>query len=222
MSNQNTKGKFIVIEGGDGAGKSTLIKRIRELYPDSALVCTREPGGSPFAEEIRRLSLESPESKGASSKTQFGLVWAARHDHMTKLIVPALSAGKHVLCDRFDSSTYAYQICGQADPDLRELFWTIRDIYLGDHKPDLYVFLDIDLHESARRTAGRPGENHFDTAPLDFKGRVRAGYPEFFTELGRRTNTPVVTINTNGLAPDAVAREFVKTIRPFFGEPKGE
>lgn len=220
MSNPNSKGKFIVIEGGDGAGKSTLIKRIRELYPDDALVCTREPGGSPFAEEIRLLSLESPASKDATSKTQFGLVWAARHDYMTKLIVPALSAGKHVLCDRFDSSTFAYQVCGQADPALRELFWTMRDIYLGDHKPNMYVFLDIDLHESTRRTAGRPGENHFDVASLDFKGRVRVGYPEFFSELERRTQTPVVIINTNGLAPDAVAREFSKVIEPLFGVPR--
>jgi len=110
------KGTFIVIEGGEGCGKSTLLEYLREealkvLWREEKVAFTREPGGSPFAEEIRLLMLGSL-SKQANGLTQFGLAWASRADHIKNLIRPHLENGIHVISDRFDSSTYAYQVHG--------------------------------------------------------------------------------------------------------------
>src|SRR5579864_4280814 len=105
------KGKFIVLEGGEGAGKSTQLRVIKEILGDD-IVITREPGGSPYAEEIRNVILKSTNAGQADAKTHFALFWAARADHMKNTVLPALNAGKHVISDRFDSSTFAYQIYG--------------------------------------------------------------------------------------------------------------
>lgn len=181
------KPKFIVIEGGEGAGKGTMIRRARELFGDS-LVLTREPGGSPYAEEIRRLALNTEGGKHANAHTQFGLVWAARADHLKSTIRPALDAGKHVLCDRFDSSTWTYQICGQEGEELKDLFFQVRALYLGDTAPDLYIYLDVDPAIGlARRKAEEGAEvNHFDERPLEFHQKVRAGYLDFLTKVPSR------------------------------------
>ncbi|MFW5853569.1 MAG: dTMP kinase [Patescibacteria group bacterium] len=177
------KGKFIVLEGGEGAGKSSQIAELKKEFGDSILT-TREPGGSPFAEKIRSLIL-SPEAGETEAKTLFGLFWAARADHLNKTIIPALTAGRHVLCDRFDSSSYVYQIYGQEDPGLQELFFQVRDVYLGEYRPDLYIYLEIDPQIGLKRKVAQTEElsNHFDDRDLDFHWRIKKGFGEFFNSV---------------------------------------
>jgi len=174
------KGKLIIIEGGDGAGKGTQIKMLEEYFGDK-IITTREPGGTPFAEKIRSLALDDELSKDANGKTQFSLMWAARADHMDKLIVPEIRSGRNVICDRFDSSTFAYNVRAQESPELEKLFWVNRTIFLGAYTPDLYIYLDVDAETSNKRQEGVDVEiNHFDEKPIEFKDKMRKGMLEFF------------------------------------------
>jgi dTMP kinase len=178
------KGLFIVVDSGEGAGKSCQLNRALETYGDS-LVLTREPGGSLYAEEIRQLILKSPNAGQADAKTLFALFWAARADHMKNTILPALEAGKTVITDRFDSSTFAYQIIAQGATELKDFFWQMRDFYLGDLKPDLYIYFDIDPVIGLTRKNKQGGEelNHFEARKIDFHNRLRDGFKEFITHV---------------------------------------
>jgi len=178
------KGLFIVVDSGEGAGKTTQLNRAKEFFGDS-LVLTREPGGSPYAEEIRQLILNSPNAGQADAKTLFALFWASRADHLKNTILPAIMAGKTVITDRFDSSTFAYQIVAQGSRELESLFWQIRDAFLGDQKPDLYIYFDIDPVIGLARKNNQGGEelNHFEARQIDFHQRQRAGSKEFMTHV---------------------------------------
>ncbi|MFA6227334.1 MAG: dTMP kinase [Candidatus Paceibacterota bacterium] len=178
------KGLFIVVDSGEGAGKTSQLKKLQSLLGEN-LVLTREPGGSPYAEEIRNLILKSPNAGQADAKTMFGLFWAARADHLKNTISPALDAGKTVVSDRFDSSTFAYQIVAQGARELENLFWQMRDFYLGDLKPDLYVYFDIDPVIGLARKNNQGGEelNHFEARKIDFHNALRAGYKEFIEHV---------------------------------------
>jgi dTMP kinase len=190
MSSVNTKGGemkkglFIVVDSGEGSGKTTQLRKAQEFFGED-LVLTREPGGSPYAEEIRQVILKSPNAGQADAKTLFALFWAARADHMKNTILPALAAGKIVICDRFDSSTFAYQIIAQGAKELKDFFWQMRDFYLGDQKPDLYVYFDIDPVIGLARKNKQGGEelNHFEAREIDFHNRLRVGYREFITHV---------------------------------------
>lgn len=178
------KGLFIVMDSGEGAGKTTQLNRVKGLLGDS-LVLTREPGGSLYAEEIRNLILKSPHAGQADAKTLFALFWAARADHLKNTIRPALEAGKTVISDRFDSSTFAYQLVAQGNRDLEPLFWQMRDFYLGDLKPDLYIYFDIDPVVGLARKNNQGGEelNHFEARKIDFHNAIREGFKEFITRV---------------------------------------
>ena len=177
-----SRGKFIVIDGADGCGKTSIITYLESVYQDQFLF-TREPGGTPFADKIREVML-SPEAKAASGLTQFGLIWAARADHVEKKIKPALAKGINVISDRFDSSTFAFQIYGQETLALSSLFKQMREIYLGDTKPDLYIVLDVNPHIGVNRTSGRKvGNNHFDERDVAFHRRIRDAYHQLPTEF---------------------------------------
>ena len=178
------KGKFIVVDSGEGAGKTTQIKRAKDLYGDRAIF-TREPGGSPYAEEIRNLILNSGNAGQADAKTMFALFWAARADHLKNTILPALKKGKIVICDRFDSSTFAYQIVAQGARELEKFFWQMRDFYLGDVKPDLYIYFDIDskIGLSRKHVQGPSEINHFETRKIDFHNALRNGFKEFIKHV---------------------------------------
>jgi len=180
MEHFSGKGKFIIIEGGDGAGKTSQINKLKEIYGDTLLV-TREPGGTPFAEEIRNLALNHPLGKETDGITQLFLMWASRMDHMNKLIIPALAKGVTVICDRFDSSTYMYQIFGQQDQSLKELFWTIRKNCLKEFVPDLYVYLEVSPEVGLQRKQLQKDVvlNHFDNQTIEFHKRVERGIKEF-------------------------------------------
>jgi len=176
------KGLFIVVDSGEGAGKTTQLNNVKELLGDS-LVLTREPGGSVYAEDIRNLILKNLHAGQADAKTLFALFWAARADHLKNTIKPALEAGKTVISDRFDSSTFAYQLVAQGNRELEDLFWKMREFYLGDLKPDLYVYFDIDpvIGLARKNQQGAEELNHFEARKIDFHSAIRAGFREFIT-----------------------------------------
>jgi dTMP kinase len=168
-------GRLVVLEGGEGAGKSTHAKFVRERLAAGGrtVVLTREPGGSPLAEAIRELVLRDwPE--GVDGATELLMMFAARAAHLHALIRPALASGKDVVCDRFVDATYAYQGAGrglrEADIDL------LAGLVLRRLRPDLVIVLDIDPAAGARRVQGRGSANRFDAEAQAFQQRVRRAY----------------------------------------------
>ena len=165
-------GRFITFEGIDGAGKSTHIEplaaRLRER--GRRFVCTREPGGTPLAEQLRALLLH--EQMDGVAETL--LVFAARRDHLDRVIVPALARGDTVLCDRFTDATFAYQGAGRGQDEgiLRELERWVHD----DLQPDLTLWFDVDPAVAATRRAKARASDRFESEDTAFFERVRAGY----------------------------------------------
>jgi dTMP kinase len=170
------RGRLITIEGGEGAGKSTQAALLAAALEQSgiAVVATREPGGSPDAEAIRRLLLEGAgERWDAVSETL--LLVAARRDHVETLIAPALTRGKWVVCDRFADSTLAYQGWGRgvALEELRRL----HRFALGEFAPDLTIILDLPVATGLARAAARPvAADRFERLDRDFHERLRQGF----------------------------------------------
>lgn len=176
------KSKFIVIDGGDGSGKTTQLKLIQEYFGDK-IIMTREPGGSPYAEEIRELILHSSNAHQADGKTMYALFWASRSDHLKNTVIPNLESGKHVISSRFDCSTYAYQMFGQKIEGLtHDQFMEARDFFVGDCKPDMYIFLDVDAEVGLKRKGKQKPDrlDHFEKRDIDFHNSMRKGYKEFF------------------------------------------
>ncbi len=172
------RGRLIVVEGGEGSGKSTIIKRLGEMSDPKKLIVTREPGGTPFAEKIRSL-LFSKEGESFDAETRFHLFWAARADHIAQKIVPALEAGVDVVSDRFDMSTFAYQIFGEEHHQLKTTFRQVRESMFGGRVVPTYIYLDIDPMVGLKRKHGAKDRNLFDEMDLGFHNRVRQGYREF-------------------------------------------
>lgn len=186
-------GKFIVIEGGEGAGKTSVANYLKTKLPSREFLFTREPGGTALAENIRQVMI-SKEAAKASAETQMGLIFAARLDHVAVVIKPALEKGVHVISERFDSATYAYQIFGQEAPHLKPLFFEWRKL-LGDCLPDLYILLDVAPAEGLQRMRqNRVKEeviDQFEKRELAFHERVRTGLKEFLK------TAPSVTVDAN-------------------------
>ncbi len=164
--------RFITFEGIDGAGKSTHIEPLAESLRSRGLtvVCTREPGGTPLAEQLRGLILN--ESMGGVAETL--MVFAARSDHLARVIVPALGRGEVVLCDRFTDATFAYQGFGRGQ-DLAVLQALERWVQAGV-QPDLTLWFDVEPALAARRRAEARSADRFEAEDLAFFERVRAGY----------------------------------------------
>lgn len=198
---------FITFEGGEGAGKSTQIRRVSETLAKrrTAHIVTREPGGSPGGEEIRQL-LVTGRAERWSPVTETLLFYAARVDHWHKVILPALEAGTVVLCDRFADSTMAYQACaGGLDRDLIE---KLHALVLPGVQPDLTVILDFDPAMGLARAAARPGaEARFESKGLAFHERLRAGY----LDIARRNPDRCRVIDANR-AIDAIARDVLRAV----------
>lgn len=179
MSNTEVRGKFIVIEGGEGSGKGTIINYLQKIYSGNDIVFTREPGGVDLSEVLRSMIFEH---KQMSTQTQLLLFEAARSEHLAAKILPALYQGKHVMCDRFDASTFAYQISGFWKGKYSEQFRLINN-WVVSTPPDLYVFCDIDPAVALKRRQDAGEENYFDTLGLEFHQRVHDGYKEFFANM---------------------------------------
>lgn len=175
------KSLFIVLDGTDGAGKSTQIQKLKRYFGDK-VVTTREPGGCLEAEEIRQYIFDHPH---LSAKEQFDLVWKARKLHLEQTIKPALNAGKMVITDRFDSSTWVYQICEGESPELIKAFWDIRKTVLSDTEPDCYIYLRVDSKIGMSRKTDQKDVNlnYFDTVKIEILEKRRESFKTFFDQL---------------------------------------
>jgi dTMP kinase len=169
------KGWFITFEGGEGAGKSTMIERARDHFQSLGreVVLTREPGGTPLAERIRTLVLgkEFPELCAAA---ELLLVFAARAQHLDELIRPALKQGKVVLCDRFTDASWAYQGGGRGQP--AEFITALEQSVHGDLQPDLTLLLDVPVAVGLKRMLARGEIDRIEQESVEFFDRVRAVY----------------------------------------------
>lgn len=180
------KGRFIAFEGGEGAGKSTQIARLAARLRErgETVVVTREPGGTPGAEEIRALFVQGATGRW-SVETDVLLVSAARADHVARLIRPALEAGHTVLCDRYVHSTLAYQGCGKGVS--QGFLKRLHAFATGDLWPDLVLWLDapveLGLSRSTKRAAAQaselPQEQRFEQLSLEYHNKVRNGFAAF-------------------------------------------
>lgn len=201
------KGKFITFEGGEGAGKSTQLKRLASSLCERGIdvVTTREPGGSPGAEQIRGL-LVSGEPDRWDGTTEALLHFAARRDHLRATVWPALAAGKWVLCDRFADSTLAYQGFGHGLP--HEVIRHLYRVAVGDFAPDLTLILDLPVETGLRRAAGRGGaEDRYEKMGHAFHQRLRDGFLAIAAQEPRRC--AVISADQN---EDQVAREILAII----------
>lgn len=180
-----TRGKFITLEGGEGAGKSTQIRRLSEWLRSAGqtdVVMTREPGGSAGAEAIREL-LVNGEVDRWDGVTEVLLHFAARRDHVMKTIEPALARGAWVICDRFADSTRAYQgIVQGAGLDVVEAAYALA---VGDLEPDLTLILDLPVYVGLARANERGGSDRYERMGREFHKALRdaflkvgADYPE--------------------------------------------
>jgi dTMP kinase len=172
------EGRFISFEGGEGTGKSTQARRLAAALSAGGreVVLTREPGGSPGAEAIRALLVEGAADRW-SALSETLLMYAARRDHIERLIAPALERGATVVCDRFFDSTRAYQGAGGGAP--AELIAALERQVVGDVRPDLTLILDLPVATGLARAAGRGGaEARFETKGAAFHERLREAYLE--------------------------------------------
>jgi len=188
-----TEGRFISFEGGEGAGKSTQARSLAAALEKRGISCivTREPGGSPGAEEIRKLLVEgSPGRWNAVSETL--LLYAARADHVARTIKPALAHGRWVLCDRFADSTYAYQGAGRGLD--RETVRRIEAVAIGDFKPDFTFILDLPTEQGLRRANARvSAETRFEQFDPGFHEKLR----QAFLDIARRAPDRCVVIDAS-------------------------
>ena len=166
------RGRFITFEGIDGAGKSThidwYVEALRERGVDA--VRSREPGGSPLAEHLRELLLAEP----MSLETELMLMFAARSDHLDRMVRPALAAGRWIVCDRFTDSTWAYQGGGRGMPADR-IAWLEQWVH-GDLQPDRTYLFDLPADIAAQRRAAARAADRFEREDEAFFERVRAAY----------------------------------------------
>jgi dTMP kinase len=168
-------GTFITIEGGEGAGKSTMLHRVAAWLDERGhrVVLTREPGGTELAEKVRDILLDK-NTVGLSGLAELLLVFAARAQHLAELIRPALQRGDTVLCDRFTDATWAYQGGGRGLP--WEDIATLERLVHGDLQPDLTLLLDVPVEQGLQRASRRSATDRFEKESMEFFSRVRQVY----------------------------------------------
>lgn len=209
------RGKFITVEGLDGCGKSTQIEKLAKALRAEkfTVVVTREPGGTPTGEKIRRLLLDARTS-GLAPMAELALMFAARAQHIKEIILPAVSEGKLVLCDRFTDSSEAYQGGGRklgTEPVL-----ALHKILCSNLQPDLTVLMDSDVATSVQRarrrnktqTNGKNNENRFEQENRAFFERVREAY----LKIADREPQRVITVDARG-TPEETHRRIMEVVR---------
>ena len=169
------KSFFITLEGIEGAGKTTLIDFIEDLFINNGrdVVKTREPGGTTIGEQIRKILLNN-ENKSLSHDTELLLLFAARAQHMDEVIIPALSSGKIVICDRFTDASYAYQGGGRGIDKSRIMI--LEKLVQEDLKPDVTLLFDLDSNTGLQRTMKRNNKDRFENEKIEFFEKVRSCY----------------------------------------------
>ena len=167
-------GLFVTLEGGEGAGKTTSLAFVRAFLEQAGkdVVVTREPGGTPLGEKIRELLLHGRDDMQVDSELL--LMFAARAEHLARVVRPALAAGAVVVCDRFTDATYAYQGAGRGAADAR--IRVLEDWVQQGLRPDLTLLLDIPVERGLARAGERGAPDRFEREQVDFFERVRDAY----------------------------------------------
>lgn len=200
-------GKFVTIEGCEGVGKSTLVKGLKRYFEENGIdaVFTREPGGTPVAEKIRGLILDAQNDE-TTPTTELLLYAAARAQHTEEMIIPAVNAGKIVVCDRYSDSTLAYQhyARGLEEDVCREL----NRIAERGAKIDLTIFLDLSPEKGFLRKGGADKTDRLESAGAEFHRRVYEG----FKEIARREPDRFVEVDA-GQSADKVLEAAVVVLR---------
>ena len=207
-----SRGRFITFEGGEGTGKSTQARLLAERLNSAGreAVLTREPGGSPGAEAIRALLVTGSVDRW-SATTETLMMYAARRDHIERLIGPALDRGAWVVCDRFADSTRAYQ--GAAGGAPAGLIAALEREVLGDVRPDLTLVLDLPPADGLARAAGRgDAETRFESKGAAFHARLR----DAFLEIARREPERCQVIEAAG-GVETVAAEVWSAVHARLG-----
>jgi|SRR3989338_8591396 len=188
------KGKFIVIEGVDGSGKTTVIMHLMGAFTDGSVVFTREPGGTKIGSLIRGILTEET----MDPMSEILLFYADRREHLLNTVVPALESGVHVITDRFEASTYAYQLAGHEHMEYEELFRYLSVRVVGTVVPDHYILIDVPTEVAEARMRSRPGErSKFDAMDQEFHRRTREGYKKFLAAY------PHTVIDGSGTSEEA-------------------
>jgi dTMP kinase len=209
---ENAAGRFITLEGGEGAGKSTQIARLKRWLEGRGhrVTATREPGGSPGAEMIRKLLVEGPAERWDGT-TEALLHFAARREHLRSTVWPALKRGDWVVSDRFADSTLAYQGYGHGIE--RKIFEQLYEVAAGSFRPDLTIILDLPIEIGLKRAAERRGsETRYENLPREFHTRVRTG----FLEIAAREPKRCVVIDATGTV-DAIAGAIADVVSDRLG-----
>lgn len=167
-------GLFITLEGGEGAGKTTSLAFVRAVLEQAGknVILTREPGGTPLGEKIRELLLHGQDERQVD--TELLLMFAARNEHLARVVRPALATGAVVICDRFTDATYAYQGAGRGAPDAR--IRLLEEWVQQGLRPDLTLLLDIPVEQGLARAGQRGAPDRFEREQVDFFERVRYAY----------------------------------------------
>lgn len=176
---------FISFEGTEGVGKTTLINKLYEhfLQQNKQVVLTREPGGTPLAEQIRQFLLSTAHTEKMSNDTELLLMYAARAQHIQNVIKPALEAGQVVLCDRFCDASYAYQCAGRGlSPEKLQLL----NQHFVSHMPDITFWLDAPIELGMARARARGELDRFEQEKMEFFAKVRSGYAEIYQQQPER------------------------------------
>lgn len=178
LATLSNKGLFITLEGGEGCGKTTMVPKIKEFLCSLGykVECTREPGGTKIAEQIRNILLTKDKDEQLNPKTELLLMYSARAQLVYSKIMPLLESNTIVISDRFDLSSVAYQGYGRGIP-LDEIA-KLRSLAIGDFKPDLTLLFDLDVKEGLLRASKRSAADRFEQESLDFFNRVRRGFLE--------------------------------------------
>lgn len=207
---QNTKGVFITLEGSEGVGKSTNLAFIQRWLSERGLqpVMTREPGGTPMAEEIRELLLQKRQ-EAVSDKAELLLMFAARAQHLDTHIIPLLAEGRCVVSDRFTDATYAYQ--GYARGVDMGWIAQLETLVQSDLRPDLTILLDLDIETAFKRVARRGEADRFEQEKTDFFDKVRAGY----LDRARQEPNRFAVVDASQ-SIDAVQRSIASVLTDFF------
>ncbi len=201
-------GLFISFEGIDGSGKSTQARYLAATLREAGheVVLTREPGGSPGAEDIRKLVLEGDPERW-SAETEILLFTAARRDHLERVITPAIEAGQVVICDRFADSTRMYQ--GLRAPGLRDKVDQLHGLMIG-REPDLTVLVDMDPETGLARALGRQGsEERFESFGTALQEKMRSGFLEM-----AKTNPDRFAVIDGAQTERDVARDILAIVTP--------
>jgi len=202
--------KFITLEGSEGVGKTTNLEHIKSLLTEHGIdfIVTREPGGTELGEQLRDLLL-GHKHDGMADETELLMMFAARSEHLNKVIKPALARGQWVLCDRFTDATFAYQGGGRGI-DLNRIR-ILEDYVQGDFRPDLTLLLDAPIEVGRERANKRSAPDRFEKEQTDFFNKVRSAY------LQRAADDPQrMKVIDASLELDAVKSQITEQINKFF------